>query len=37
MSATATHFIVAAKLLAEENGKEVFKRDWEEHIERDLL
>jgi len=37
LSASATHFILRAWLEADEGGETVFRRDWEERIERDGL
>lgn len=37
MSADATHFHLKAGLVAYESGKEIFRRDWDETIKRDLV
>ena len=37
LQATQEHFLLRAWLSASEGGKEVFVREWEEVIERDLL
>jgi uncharacterized protein len=37
LSTTATHFVVDAELVASENGREVFRREWHEEIPRDLV
>ena len=37
LNATREQFILRAWLTAHENGKEVFARQWEEQIDRDLL
>ena len=37
MRATREHFVVDSWLEAEHDGNEVFRREWHEEIERDLL
>jgi len=37
LAATATHFILRAWLVVQENGTEVFSREWDERVARDLL
>ena len=37
LRATPAHFILRAWLSAEEGGEEIFSREWEERIERDLV
>ncbi len=37
LSATATHFVVDAEVVASEDGREVFRRVWHEEISRDLV
>ena len=37
LSATATHFVVDAEVVASEDGSEVFRRRWHEEIPRDLV
>jgi uncharacterized protein len=37
LSATATHFVVDAEVVASEDGREVFRHKWHEEIPRDLV
>lgn len=37
MSATREHFVLQAWLTAQEGGEDIFAREWEERIERDLV
>ena len=37
LTADATHFRLRAWLETDENGETVFRREWDESIERDLV